>query len=317
MISTTARCSALALGLGLGLFAACQSPKAEAPDPNAVPAEDQPKPYDPRVWDKGEPEPVGSFLANLDKSMRAWTNLTLTAMTRADRTKARMLQESLMSRVHARQQELVDVLETGPPRNRAIAAGALGFSASKDVLGPLVVALTDKEADVVQNAALSLALLQNPETPMLALLEVMQGSTNGNARANAAYAVRSILEAGGTADENVIKAARHALVDEEPFAQAQGALILAIAKDSESIPDLGELLQAKSPLVIGAGTQALLALGRGDPKLLGPTARALVTGMGAAAEEQRPAIQRALVLLSGHNYEDDLEKWAEWAQRLP
>ena len=209
------------------------------------------------------------------------------------------------------------MLESGPPRNRAIAAGALGFSASKDVLGPLVVALADKEADVVQNAALSLALLQNTETPMLALLEVMQGNTNGNARANAAYAVRSILEAGGTADENVIKAARHGLVDEEPFAQAQSALILAIAKDGDSIPDLGELLQAKSPLVMGAGTQALLALGRGDPKLLGPTARAMVTGMGAATKEQRPAIQRAQVLLSGHNYEDDLGKWTEWAQRLP
>ncbi len=315
MIPTTARC--IALALGLGLFAACQSTEAEIPDEKAAAVVDQPIPYDPKVWDKGEPEPIGSFLANLDKSMRAWTNLTLTAQTRADRTKARMLQESLMSRVHARQQELVDVLESGPPRNRAIAAGALGFSASKDVLGPLVVALTDKESEVVQNAALSLALLQNPETPMLALLEVLQGSSNGNARANAAYAVRSILEAGATADENVIKAARHALVDEEPFAQAQGALILAIAKDGESIPDLGELLQAQSPLVIGAAMQALLALGRGDPKLLGPTARALVTGMGIATEQQRPAIQRALVLLSGHNYEYDLEKWTEWSQRLP
>lgn len=315
MISTTARCTALALGLGL--IAACQSTKAGTPDAKDAAAENQPKPYDPHVWDQGAPEPIGSFLANLDKSMRAWTNLTLTAQTRAERTKARMLQESLMSRVHARQQELVDVLESGPPRNRAIAAGALGFSASKDVLGPLVVALADKEADVVQNSALSLALLQNPETPMLALLEVMRGSPNGSARANAAYAVRSVLEAGGTADENVVKAARHALVDEEPFARAQAALILAIAKDGESIPDLGELLQAKSPLVIGAATQALLALGRSDPKLLGPTARALVTGMGTAPEPQRPAIQRTLVLLSGHNYEDDLEKWSEWAQRLP
>ncbi len=315
MISTTARCTTLALGLGL--FAACQSTKAPPPDGKNVAAQDQPIPYDPKVWDKGEPEPIGSFLANLDKSMRAWTNLTLTAQTQADRKKARMLQESLMSRVHARQQELVDVLESGPPRNRAIAAGALGFSASKDVLGPLVVALTDKESEVVQNAALSLALLQNPETPMLALLEVLQGSNNGNARANAAYAVRSILEAGATADENVIKAARHALVDEEPFAQAQSALILAIANDGESIPDLAELLQGESPLVVGAATQALLALGRGDPKLLGPTARALVTGMSTAPKEQRPKIQRALVLLSGHNYEENLEKWTEWSLRLP
>lgn len=315
MISTKARCTALALLLGL--FAACQSTKSNSEDAAKNGAEGESKPYDPSIWDKGAPEPLGSFLANLDKSMRAWTNLTLTAQTRGDKNKASKLQQSLMSRVHARQKELVDTLESGPPRNRAIAAGALGFSASRDVQGPLIVALGDKDTEVVQNAALSLALLQDRETPMLPLLEVLQASSNGRARANAAYAVRTILEAGATADANVLKAARHALVDTEPFAQAQGALILAVAGDGDSVPDLTEMLRDPSPLVVGAATQALLALGRGDPKLLGPTARGLVIGLGIAKDDLQSSILRALVLLSGHNYGNDVKQWTEWSQRLP
>ena len=260
------------------LLCACQSskPKDEATNASSTSAQTaagKPVPYDPHVWDKGAPDALGAFLAELDKSMRAWTNLTLTAQTRTDRTKASMLQQDLMRRVHARQQELIDALESGPPRNRAIAAGALGFTASRDVQGPLLVALTDKENEVVQNAALSLALLDQSDTPLLPLLEVLQSNVNGQARANAAYAVRTILEAGATPSEDVIKGARRGLLDIEPFAQAQCALILALAKDEESIPDLTEMLAGDSALVVRAAIQALLTMGRSEPKLMGKSAR--------------------------------------------
>jgi hypothetical protein len=318
MTSPTARRTALALCFFL--LGACQANKAK-PDVRATkpnPAEPgKSVPYDPHVWDKGPPEALGAFLAELDKSMRAWTNLTLTAGTRGDQKKATMLQEDLMRRVHARQGELVDTLQTGPPRNRAIAAGALGFSASKEVQGPLVVALKDTDTEVVQNAALSLALLQDPQTPLEGLLEVFQASVNGQARSNAGYALRTILEAGGGVTEDVIKAGRRALVDNEPFAQAQGALILALAKDGESVPDLTEMLHDRMPLVIGAATQALVRLGRDDPKLLGPTARGLVVGLGTCPEDLRPYLIKNLVLLSGHNYGDDVKAWTEWSERLP
>ncbi|HTF90661.1 MAG TPA: HEAT repeat domain-containing protein [Planctomycetota bacterium] len=314
--------SILALALCSGLIGACQTTKLKDGDPRQVgppeaidPAKAQP--YDPHLLDKGPPDPLGAFLADLDKSIRAWTNLTLTAATPADRNKARGVQEALRRSVRERQKDLVDALETGPPRNRVIAAGALGFSDSKDVQGPLLVALKDQNTEVVQNAALSLALLQNAETPLEPLVEVFQGSSNPQARANAAYAIRNLLEAGAAPTEDVIKAARRSLVDSEPFAQAQGALILALAKDGESVPDLAELLHANSALVIGAATQALVALGRGDPKLLGPTARALVVGLGTCPDEQRPYLLRNLVLLSGHNYADDVKAWTEWSQRLP
>ncbi|HUR29324.1 MAG TPA: HEAT repeat domain-containing protein [Planctomycetota bacterium] len=318
MTITTVRLATLALCSCL--FAACQSTQKSSSENGGNPATadaNQPKPYDPHIWDKGPPDPIGAFLADLDKGMRAWTNLTLTAGTRAQQRNATELQRVLMGKVHAREKELVDVLESGPPRNRVIAAGALGFTASKEVLGPLVVALSDKDTEVVQNAALSLALLQNPETPLEPLLEVFQGNSNGQARANAGYAVRTILEAGALPNEDVIRAGRRSLIDSEPFARAQGALILAIAGDGPSIPDLTDLLHAREPLVVGAATQALVALGRGNPKLLGPTARALVVGLGTCPDEQRPYIMSNLVLLSGHNYDDDIKAWTEWSQRLP
>lgn len=309
----------IALALCLCVIGACQTTKLKNGDPKANPADDHsPKPYDPHIWDKGPPDPLGAFLAELDKSMRAWTNLTLTAGTKGDQTKARKLQQDLMGRVHVRQSELVDALQSGPPRNRAIAAGALGFSTSpKDVQGPLIVALTDKDTQVVQNAALSLALLQDRETPLEPLLAVFQDSTNGQARANAGYAIRTILEAGGAATDDVIKAGRGSLIDTEPFARAQGALILALAKDGESVPDLGEMLHDPTPLVINAATQSLVMLGRNNPKLLGPTARALVIGLGTCPDELRSYLLKNLVLLSGHNFADDIKAWTEWAQRLP
>jgi HEAT repeat protein len=129
--------------------------------------------------------------------------------------------------------------------------------------------------------------------------------------------VRTILEAGAEPTEDVIKAARRSLIDSEPFAQAQGALILALCKDGESVPHLTELLQNRSPLVVSAATAALTALGRNNPKLLGPTARALVIGLGTCPDEHRPYILKNLILLSGHNYGDDVKAWTEWSQRLP
>lgn len=312
------------LAAGLALLASCQSskPKSEEPAADAsaadeASAEAQGIPYDARVWDKGPPEALGAFLAELDKSMRAWTNLTLTAQTSSDKQKASKLQLDLMRRVHAREQDLVDTLESGPPRNRAIAAGALGFAASREVQGPLIVALGDKYTDVVQNAALSLALLEQPDTPLLPLLEVMQNNVAGQARSNAAYAVRTILQAGAPPSEDAVKAARAGLLDMEPFAQAQSALLIAILKDGESVPGVVELLSSPEPLVVRAAIQSLLALGRAEPRQMGPTARGLVQGLELAPANLRPEVLRALVTLSGHNYGQNEKEWAEWAQRLP
>ena len=311
-----------ALALCLSLFGACQTTKLKNGDPvndspDATAEANKSKPYDPHMWDKGPPDALGAYLAELDKSMRAWTNLTLTAGSRGDQKKTNLLQDDLKRRVRTRQTELIDALASGPPRNRAIAAGALGFSASKDVQGALIIALADKDTEVVQNAAMSLALLQDRDTPLEPLLEIMLHSNNGQARSNACYAVRTILEAGAPATDEVIKAGRQSLIDTEPFVQAQSALILAIAKDGESVLDLAELLHDREPLVLSAATQALVRLGRNDSKLLGPTARALVVGLGTCPEDQRPYILKNLVLLSGHNFADDMKAWAEWSQRLP
>lgn len=288
---------------------------ASAQDPQNPAAED--KPYDPRIWDKGPPDPLGVFLAKLDKSIRAWNNLTLTARTPGERGNARKIQKVLMGEVHARESEVIEALQSGPPRNRAIAAGALGFSASKAAQGPLLVALGDTDPAVVQNAALSLALLEDPKTPLEPLVEVLASHRNGQARANAAYALRTILEAGAKPTADVTKVAHGALIDDEPFVRAQAALVVALAGAGECVPDLAEMLAGREPLVVSAAAQALAALGHGDKQLLGPCARALVAGLASVSDEQQPMLVRALVVLSGQNLGQDPEPWNEWAQRLP
>ena len=71
-----------ALLLGLGVAGACRStqegPNSSKSADGVADAKDarKPVPYDPRVWDAGPVDSLGAYLSELDKSMRAWTNLT-------------------------------------------------------------------------------------------------------------------------------------------------------------------------------------------------------------------------------------------------
>ena len=67
---------------------------------------------------------IGEFLAKTDMALRAWTNLTNTADSPAERTQARQLEGFLRNETRNRQSELVVQLETGPLYNRMRAASA-------------------------------------------------------------------------------------------------------------------------------------------------------------------------------------------------
>ncbi|MCC6407722.1 MAG: HEAT repeat domain-containing protein [Planctomycetes bacterium] len=285
---------------------------ASTPDPKAG----EPVPYDPNWARTDAPEPIGKLLATVDMSMRAWTKLVMSAQTEEERRQARGLELDLMRRVRPRLTELVHELENGPPANRIPAAAALGFTRTAEAQSPLLNALHDPNADVVNNALIGLAVLQLADTPIATIADLYAHHPESYVRSNAAWALRSLIEAGadGTA---VVEPARLALSDPEPFVRAQSALILALQKDAESVAAIGELARESTPFVLIAAAEALAQLGREEPRAKGPAARELVRAWTHVDKKLQGVLRRALIKLSGENRGDKLEDWVEWAAKLP
>lgn len=297
-------------GLALAGLSACATPAKEAPTP-------QPVAIDSNADRPDAPVPIGKLMVDIDASMRAWTKLVLSANTAEEKRQARMLELDLRRRVRPRTAELIHELESGPPTNRTTAAAALGFTQSPEAQSPLLAALSDKDPDVVNNALIGLAILQLGDTPLGPIIELFETSPDPQVRSNAAYALRSLMEAGAPS-EQVRESARRALEDSEPFVRMQAALILAMMVDGESTEKIGELTGDSAALVRRAACEALARIGLDDPHSKGQAARALARALQAAPEEQRAVPHRALVnLTGGQDFGDDPKEWLEWAYKLP
>jgi HEAT repeat protein len=257
---------------------------------------------------------IGEFLAKIDLAMRAWTRLALTASDAEERRQARELERFQRHETAQRREELVVQLETGPPYNRVRAASALGFTDAA-ALSPLLAALSDPEPDVVHNALLGLALLADPTTPLAPISNLMLGGLDPHTRANAAYALRSVIEAGASPDP-ALGAARQGLIDTEPLVRVQAALILGLAADGESIEALDDQIYDPAPLVSRAAIVALLEMAERDPALRGPVARALLAAVDVAPASTRQNAKSALVKIAGVDH-GEREDWLRWAQGLP
>ncbi|MCE9593249.1 MAG: HEAT repeat domain-containing protein [Planctomycetes bacterium] len=277
---------------------------------------DKALPYDPKWSQPDAPEPIGKLLATVDMSLRAWTKLVLSAESEEERRQARGLELDVMRRVRPRVAELIHELENGAPSNRVPAAAALGFTHAPEAQSPLLNALHDPRADVVSNALIGLAILQMADTPLAPIVELFAHHTDGFVRSNAAWALRSLIEAGADGS-SAVESARTALSDSEPFVRAQAALILAGQKDTTSIAAIGELTRESAPFVVLASSEALAQLGRDDLHFKGAAARELARAFEGSDKKLRGILQRALIELSGENHGDDPNDWLEWAAKLP
>jgi HEAT repeat protein len=301
----------LAHTAALAALLGCSSTPKPEPRPRTIDVHDIDRPMGERP-----PDPIGKYLADLDVAMRHWTTLTLTARDDKERVEARVLEQHLQARATRRLSELIEQLQTGPPMNRVRAAAAVGFSRSPEALSPLLGALQDPKPDVVHNALLGLALLEDPDTPLELVCAILAASPDPQTRSNAAYAMRCIVAKGGSA-ECVLPAARQALVDSEPFVRAQAALIAGLAGDGESVQALADMVQDESRLVATAAIEALKEIGLRSDRDRGRAARALTAALVRGDKHLRPNVLRALTRLSTTNYGDDQDEWVRWAARLP
>ncbi len=305
---------ALLLSVALALVPACASSGDTA-------TESKPEPIDGAALDrpKIQPEdPIGKFLADADNAIYQWCKLALTARTAAQKNQQRALEGVLVDRASRRCDELIAELSGGPPINRIRAAAMLGFSRKPEAQSPLLAALSDPYPDVVHNALLGLAVLGRADTPLDPICHAAEFAEDPQTRAQAAFALRSTINAGGSGS-CAVGTARRGLADSEPFVRSQCALTLGLLGDAESVPAIEGQLQDERPHVQSAAVEALLLLTERAPSSKGPVGRALVKAWGGADDEKpiKSLAMDALVRIADVNYGPDLVLWVEWANRLP
>jgi hypothetical protein len=168
----------------------------------------------------------------------------------------------------------------------------------------------------VHNALLGLTLLGFPETPSEAIVALMTDSPDAETRSNAAYALRSFVEAGQD-PAPYLGAVRASLSDPAGGVRVQCALMAGLAADAQSVETLGDLMYATEPLVAYAAIEGLRLVGANDDHSKGAVARLLVTRWRKADRSVEPRVRLAMVRLAGIDYGDEATPWIEWAQKLP
>jgi len=304
----------LALVLSIASLTGCQSAKLPT-DPGLGQRPYVPLP-DSRL------ESIGFFMAQYAKSLGQWNELKLTASKERELRQLHAVERSLQKRTNERFEELLDVLVQSSPINRQTAALGLGFSGNDRALGPLLAALSDRDAIVVQNALTGLGLLGEPETPTERITYLLINHPDPWTRNNAAFCLQCIVTgrsggAGMPNDDEIAENCRDALIDEEPGVRVQCASILGILRDKRAVRPLGDLLYDEVNLVSAAAATSLSYIGRFELESKGPAARELVQALEKLEPKRQEKIVRELALMSERNYGDRTEDWREWAYKLP
>lgn len=263
----------------------------------------------------GSDQPIGSFLAAIDVRIERWVVLKASGDP-DDGRRREGLEDEIERFVSLRFNELVFELQSGPLRNRWIAAAGLGFAREEEVLGPLLAALDDPVRDVVGQALFGLGVRGDAATPLEPLLAELRGAFENHVRVNASYAIFRVVRAGART-EGLEAALRRALLDSEAPVRIQAAQTLGVLLDAEAVDDLGALLGDRIDLVFLAGLEALAAIAEGDLTQKGPVARELVTALDSAPPGRRERIRHAAAELAGTDFGGDLEYWRRWAFGLP
>ncbi len=260
--------------------------------------------------------PIGMLLAEIDRQVEQWSQLTLTARSESEHKQARGIELNLGRIAKPRVAELVEQLETGPPLNRIRAAAALGFTHDPIAQAPLLGALHDPLDAVINNALISLGTMQRPDTPLGEICEHARTHPDAQVRSNAYRALVWIVNAGGD-EPCTLDAARAGLADPEPTVRTQAALLCGMLADEASVPRLSDQLYDDHALVARAAAEGLAAIANRSKTGRGSAARALVAALDRVEKDRRPIIRKQLVRVRESDLGDDPAAWVEWARNMP
>ena len=266
---------------------------------------------------------IGFILAEIDRKVGIWANLVLRGDPAKDTSTLTQVESSIRYEASKHASGLVEQLETGPPRNRKIAATALGFVESKketaSPLGPLLAALDDSDDEVIANALLGLSILADPKTPLTRIAGMLQDrERDAAARNNAGRVLRAMPTEvlRGSEKDAVLRAARFSVGDEDSRVRIHGLMILAQMEDSESLSDMASLLGDENRLVQLAASRAVAYVGEADSQSLGNAARALQAARrNSKSKGLRSAVLDDLRRLTQRNFDSE-DEWLEYVNQL-
>lgn len=281
------------------------------------------------------------LILSLDRSLQHWHRSTVEQVGTEEKQLTDSFEEVLQVTVYMNFDEILDVLESGAPNQRGIAAAALGFSRLKEpedpaqrerflarwprlyprAIDPLVRHLGAEEPYVVQNCLLALWKLGDASTPVGPLLELL-ASPDPSIRANAALALSTVLtpETGETA----IAALLNALYDDDPKVRNHAATAVGAIRHKGAAGRLAQMLDDHYLLVQANAARALGQLGdRGNCGVLIARLERLQAEMPDSKfrektdlDDRRRFVQAhlidALQRLSGKYFGGEIEKWREW-----
>jgi HEAT repeat protein len=289
-----------------------------------------------RISADGEPS-IGQFLSDVSNRVQAWSN----ARYQGNEEQVRLLEGVLKFNCLQRQAELIHQLETGPPRNRSLAAVALGFTNSHVIIdpdksldlidrgalavSPLLFATMDDDAEVAANALMGLGILGRIETPLEPICNALDTSPNTSVRSNASYALIGILGASknvrtdfSESQQTIVReSCQRGLTDTDMSVRTQSAAALGLVGNADSIPHLGDRLRDEVSIVAQSATTALARLGRDNASFKGRVARLLSGSLDRVLPTRRETILVGLIMLAEANLGKETVEWVDWAARLP
>jgi HEAT repeat protein len=268
------------------------------------------------VDSNGEPENIGFFLTRFDLSLAKWSELRLSAASARDQNALLALEANLEESARLRREELLEVLASGAPANRRVAAAALGFTHDPSVLGALLALLPERDPELVQKALLGIGILALADTPLAAVRKCLAEALEPWTRNNAAFVLLAVARAGNSSPE-LVEACRAGLGDSEPGVRAQCASALGAAGDPSAVVSLIPLLEDGANLAALAAAVSLARLGRMHLEQKGSVGRALAALLERAPPDRRAQLLGALRWLSELNLGEDAGPWLEWAHKLP
>ncbi len=233
------------------------------------------EPYTPPSETKKE-RAIGAILATLDNHLVAWNLAKLDAPGSENATRVHGIEVVLRTEAHAQVEGLLAQLRSGPPRNRRIAAAALGFSGDPRAVDALLAAAGDPDEEVAGNALLGLGVLCTPAgpkteallPPLPPLFGILEVSKDGGRRTNSAFAIKRAVEAGARCP-GLLELLVAGLSDVEGSVRVQCAAALGALGDPSAAEPLLARAEDSDPVVRASAALALgnLRIERARPKL--------------------------------------------------
>jgi hypothetical protein len=193
--------------------------------------------------------PINQVIVECERHIRSWQVASSNRRNDPTGETIQALEAAFDMYVTRHMDALTETAISGPDRPRGIASTALGFSGDPTVKSILMNNLSDSSDLVVANTLFGLAMLGDPDIPVIQLEAAMRRpSASLGLLRNAAFALVQLAEIRRSAEppmpisDDWVRLMQYLLHRPEPEIRAQGASGLGYLGAASAVPQLANLL---------------------------------------------------------------------------